>query len=155
MSVLIQLEVDDGFEVDVAALRAVAERAASERDGEGELSIRIAGDDLLRALNRQHRGIDEPTDVLSFPAADDEFPGGDEGPDYLGDIAISLAAARRNAELTGTPLDRELRHLVTHGVLHLLGYEHEGEGDTSRMRGREVELLGEWVNAIWEAPPTH
>ena len=149
----IHLEVDEGIDVSVEALTAAAYAAVSER-ADSELTIRISRDELLQQLNREHRGNDEPTDVLSFPVADDGFPGGAEA-GYLGDVAISVAAARRNAEATGTPLERELRHLVTHGVLHLLGYEHDGVDETARMREREVELLGEWVHAIWDAPPTH
>jgi len=155
----ILVDVDEGLDVDVEGLRGVAANAVSQAERDAvELTVRISGDDLLQQLNREHRGIDEPTDVLSFPAEDDDFPseGGEpKGAPYLGDIAISLAAAKRNAELTGTPLERELQHLVTHGVLHLLGYDHESEAETAAMRAREVELLGEWVHAIWDAPPTH
>lgn len=150
------IEVDEGLDVTIDEFRQLAFDAIPEDQREdAELTIRISGDELLQQLNRDHRGIDEPTDVLSFPAEDDEFPGDPEDSVYLGDIAISVPAARRNAGLTGTPLEREMRHLVTHGVLHLLGYDHESEDDTAAMRAREVELLGEWVHAIWDAPPTH
>jgi probable rRNA maturation factor len=159
MSTSIHVEVDDGLDVPVGDLERVAASAVSEDErDDAELTVRIGGDELLQKLNREHRGLDEPTDVLSFPATDDGFPDPESDSvdgGYLGDIAISLAAAERNAELTGTPLDRELQHLVTHGVLHLLGYDHETEDDTAAMRAREVELLGEWVHAIWDAPPTH
>jgi probable rRNA maturation factor len=168
----VTLEVDPDLAVDNVALRATANAALAAPTPEGNgapedaaLTIRIAGDALLQQLNRDHRGIDEPTDVLSFPAADDDadFPPGEASEDsqasedaaYLGDVAISLPAAQRNSEATGTPLDRELRQLVTHGVLHLLGYDHEAPEDTAAMRAREVALLGDWVNAIWDAPPTH
>jgi len=122
-----------------------------------QIAIRITGDEFLQELNLTHRGIDAPTDVLSFPTGEVHFPAGedDEIDSYLGDIAISVPAMYRNAKLTGTPPDRELRHLVTHGVLHLLGYDHESDENQARMRGREVALLGDWVNAIWDAPPTH
>lgn len=150
------VEVDEGLDVLADDLRRVAVNAIPEDARDlAELTIRISDDSLLQQLNFDHRGIDEPTDVLSFPAADDDFPDSPEESGYLGDIAISLAAAGRNSELTGTPLEQELRHLVTHGVLHLLGYDHESEVDTAAMRAREVELLGEWVHAIWDAPPTH
>jgi len=156
MAAHVSLEVDEGLDVAADDLQHVAVNAIPEDEREiAELGIRITGDELLRQLNRDHRGIDEPTDVLSFPASDDEFPDSPEDGRYLGDIAISLAAAGRNSAITGTPLDRELRQLVTHGVLHLLGYDHESEADTAAMRAREVELLGEWVHAIWDAPPTH
>jgi probable rRNA maturation factor len=160
MSVSVVFEVDEVVDVDVDQLRVAAETAAAEfvdgRDSiDVELTVRLARDALLWRLNREHRGIDEPTDVLSFPAIDDEFPDDPEDATYLGDVAISFPAAQRNVELTGMPLDRELRHLVTHGVLHLLGYDHGSTEDTAAMRAREVELLGDWVHAIWDAPPTH
>ena len=156
MTADISIEVDDGLDVAVDELRAAAAQAIPEDESESAtLTIRIAGDDLLQELNHDHRGIDEPTDVLSFPTGDDEFPRDPDDAGYLGDVVISLAAAGRNAAATGMALDREMRHLVTHGVLHLLGYNHESAEETAAMRGREVELLGDWVNAIWDAPPTH
>ena len=161
MTNCIELDIDDAYTTQVpsADLLALLEEvlAAESVDAAAQLTIRVTGDELLQELNRTHRGIDAPTDVLSFPAEDDDFPPGenDTSDAYLGDIAISVPAVHRNAELTGTPPDRELRHLVTHGVLHLLGYDHESDEDEARMRAREVELLGDWVDAIWDAPPTH
>ena len=150
----VTFDVDEGVDVPLAELRAAADSALDDPAAE-ELTVRITGDDFLQQLNREHRGIDEPTDVLSFPATDDDFPDDEELDGYLGDIAISVPAARRNSELTKTPIERELRHLVVHGVLHLLGFDHETDDDTVLMRAREVELLGDWVHAIWDAPPTH
>jgi probable rRNA maturation factor len=157
------LDVDEPYlnDIPIAELQSLIEEVltAEQVAPEAELTIRLTDDELLHQLNRQHRGIDAPTDVLSFPAEDDGFPVGeateDEEAPYLGDIAISIPAVHRNAEVTGTPPDRELRHLVAHGVLHLLGYEHDSDDEEARMRAREVELLGDWVNAIWDAPPTH
>lgn len=157
----IALDVDDRYadHVPGSELLALLEDilAAESVASEAQLTIRITGDELLQELNRTHRGIDAPTDVLSFPAEDDDFPPSedDEDASYLGDIAISIPALHRNAELTGTPVDRELQHLTAHGLLHLLGYEHDSDEDEARMRAREVELIGDWVNAIWDAPPTH
>ena len=157
----IDLDVDDAYadQVPATELRALLEDvlAAESVAADARLTIRITSDELLRELNRTHRGIDAPTDVLSFPAEEDDFPPGEdnESDSYLGDIAISIPAVHRNAELTATPADRELRHLMTHGVLHLIGYNHESDADEARMRAREIALLGDWVNAIWDAPPTH
>ena len=157
----IELDVDDAYAAQVPSTELLAlledVLAAESVEAAAQLTIRITGDELLQELNRTHRGIDAPTDVLSFPAEDDDFPPGEDGESesYLGDIAISVPAVHRNAQLTGTPPDRELRHLVTHGVLHLLGYDHDSDEDEARMRAREVVLLGDWVNAIWDAPPTH
>lgn len=150
----VTFDVDEGLDVPLEELRVAADSALDDA-GADELTVRITDDELLQQLNREHRGIDEPTDVLSFSAVDDDFPDEEDEGGYLGDIAISLPAARRNSELTGTPIEREVRHLVVHGVLHLLGFDHETDDDTALMRAREVELLGDWVDAIWDAPPTH
>ncbi len=157
----IELEVDDRYadQVPSVALLALLESilVAETVTPDAQLTIRVTDDELLQELNHTHRGIDAPTDVLSFPAEDDDFPTSEDNEDagYLGDVAISIPAVHRNAELTGTPVERELQHLTAHGLLHLLGYEHDSDEDEARMRAREVELLGDWVNAIWDAPPTH
>jgi probable rRNA maturation factor len=157
----IDIDVDNAYanQVPATELRAFLENvlAAESVSANAHLTILISGDKLLQELNHTHRGIDAPTDVLSFPTEEDDFPRGEdyESDSYLGDIAISIPAVHRNAEFTAIPADRELRHLVTHGVLHLLGYDHESDADEARMRAREIELLGDWVNAIWDAPPTH
>lgn len=161
MAICVELDVDRGLEVPRDALiRVVSAALNADEYMHTKLTIRITGDELLQKLNREHRDIDEPTDVLSFPMIDDvgftdDFPGDEDTGRYLGDVVISLPAARRNAELTNTPLDRELSHLVTHGTLHLLGYSHDSETNTAQMRDYEAELLGDWVHAIWNAPPTH
>jgi probable rRNA maturation factor len=154
---VVMIDVDPAYEdrVPSEVLRTLLEGVL---DGEGvasgELTVQVYGDELLHELNLSFRGIDAPTDVLSFPSADDEFPAA-EGDAYLGDVAISVPAAERNAALTGTPFERELRQLAVHGVLHLLGYGHDDDTSEARMRAREVAILGEWVHAIWDAPPTH
>jgi len=86
---------------------------------DGELSILFCGDAEIRGLNREFRGIDKATDVLSFPGG--EGP----GPKTIGDIAISIPYARRQAKKIGNSNERELLFLLVHGVLHLLGYDHE------------------------------
>ena len=96
----------------------------------GEVSIRIAGDALLRRLNREYMGYDQPTDVLSFPSADVDP---DSRARYFGDIAISLPRARAQADEAGHPLRAELQLLVVHGILHLLGYDHTTPTQKRRM----------------------
>jgi len=135
-----------GPPVDLAALEALAERVMEGESiaaGTG-LSVLITGDDEIRDLNRRFLGVDEPTDVLSFPDEADGFvQGADEEP-YLGDIAISVTTAKRQAEQLGHSLDAELAHLLVHGILHLCGYEHEDGGEPERiMRAREEHYLGE------------
>lgn len=104
-----------------------------------ELSVLLTTDEGIRDLNREFRGKDRPTDVLSFPAGD-PLPG---EPPSLGDLAISLDTARRVAEQEGRTLAAELSRYVVHGLLHLLGYDHEAsEEEARRMAEKEEALLG-------------
>ena len=97
-------------------------------------------DERMRLLNRDFRGKDKPTDVLSF-GWDDLTNGGDEA--YLGDIVISVETARRQAERRRSTLDNELRVLTLHGFLHLLGYDHEtDDGEMRRIEYRLRRRLG-------------
>jgi len=100
-------------------------------------TVRLTSDRELRRLNAVYRGKDQVTDVLSFPGA-----GGPDGT-HLGDVAISLPAARRQARAAGHPVARELRILALHGALHCLGYDHES--DDGAMRALEVRLRRRWL----------
>lgn len=104
------------------------------------LSILLADDEQLRLLNRDFRQLDQPTDVLSFPAGGDVplLPG---EPPYLGDIAISLPYAARQAAQAGHDLAGELQLLTIHGVLHLLGYDHETEAEKGEMWAAQTAVL--------------
>jgi probable rRNA maturation factor len=95
----------------------------------GDLSVAIVSDRRMRALNRQFRGKDAVTDVLSFPAQDRGF---------LGDIVIAAGVSKRQAREAGHSVQTELRVLALHGLLHLLGYDHEG--DDGRMARAEARL---------------
>ena len=103
------------------------------------LAVRFTGDRGMRRVNRQFRGKDTTTDVLSFPGA--------EGPEgwHLGDVLISVPAARRQAEERGEPAEREVRRLILHGLLHCLGHDHETDGGT--MRRLERRLARRWLEA--------
>jgi probable rRNA maturation factor len=93
-------------------------------------------DPTIHALNRQYRGKDKPTDVLSFPLADEIQPF------LLGDVAISLDTAARQAQRRGHPLQEELQLLLIHGILHLLGYDHEvSRSEAIRMHRKEREVM--------------
>jgi probable rRNA maturation factor len=106
-----------------------------------ELSISLVTDRAIRRLNRTWRKKDKPTDVLSFPAG--ELPRGTPGPRQLGDVVISLDTARRQArEYKRTP-EAEVARYLAHGLLHLLGYDHERPRDAQRMARLEEQLLGE------------
>jgi probable rRNA maturation factor len=95
----------------------------------GAVTIALASDQRVRALNRQYRGKDRPTDVLSFPA---------DEPGLLGDVVIAIGVATRQARAAGHTLATELRVLALHGLLHLLGYDHED--DDGRMARVEARL---------------
>ena len=109
----------------------VAPRAAR-----GDMALALVGDAKMRALNRQFRGVDRPTDVLSFPAGADGG-GGAPGRRWLGDVVIATGVARRQARARGCPLDVEYRRLALHGLLHLLGYDHtRDDGEMERLERR-------------------
>ncbi len=106
----------------------------------GELSIVLCDDTFIHDLNRQWRGKDAPTDVLSFAMGEGEDA--DLNPEILGDLVISLDTCARQAAELGHAPERELRVLLVHGLLHLLGYDHEESPEEAvEMRAREAELL--------------
>jgi probable rRNA maturation factor len=105
-----------------------------------ELSVLFVDDRAMRTLNRQYRGKDKTTDVLSFSLREGAFPR--VQPDVLGDIVIAVPTAARQAAEAGHPLGREIEVLLVHGLLHLLGYDHErGSDEARRMKRRELQLL--------------
>ena len=122
--------------VSPARLRRVLSGAAEALRVSGEISLVLAGDRLLRRLNRDYRGKDRPTDVLSFP--------GDGGEAGLGDVVISVATAGRNARRLRRSLLQELDVLALHGFLHVLGHDHETDGGTMDRLERRLRkrLLG-------------
>lgn len=115
-----------------AWLAAVAPRRAA-----GEVAIALVSDARMRALNRAYRGGDYATDVLSFPADPPEMAGETRS---LGDLVIATGVARRQAKAAGHPLGTELRVLALHGLLHLLGYDHDTPEDSGRMARAETRL---------------
>lgn len=132
--------------IDLVALEELAERVmAGENVPEPTgLSVLITGDEEISEMNRRFLGNDGPTDVLSFPDEAGDFVQGIADQEYLGDIAISLETAQRQAVAVGHSLDAEVAHLLVHGILHLCGYEHEEGGEPARrMRAREEHYLGD------------
>ena len=119
------------------AVSAVLER---ETKAPAEVSVLLADDALVTTLNRDYRGQDRPTNVLSFPAGDPAWPGPPE-PALLGDVVVALDTVRREAEAEGRPLADHLTHLLVHGTLHLLGYDHASDDEAQTMEALEVELL--------------
>lgn len=105
-----------------------------------EVSVTVVDDETIREMNREHRGINRPTDVLSFPMFDEDFDDGEAC--VLGDVVISLERACLQAEQYGHSLKREVAFLTVHSVLHLLGYDHEeGKAEESEMFEKQEAVL--------------
>ncbi|HWW24907.1 MAG TPA: rRNA maturation RNase YbeY [Caulobacter sp.] len=111
--------------------------AHEDIDGNG-IVILLADDDSVQALNRDFRQKDYPTNVLSFPSAQDPV-GNPEG--QIGDIVLAFGVCQREAAEQGKPLAHHLQHLVAHGVLHLLGYDHQDDAEAEAMEAFEREIL--------------
>lgn len=107
---------------------------------EGELSILLVDDEAIKDLNRRYLKRNRPTNVISFPMREGEMS--HLHPEVLGDIVVSLETAKREAEMMGIPFEKRLLMLLIHGLLHLLGYDHEGPREEARrMEKKERELL--------------
>ncbi|MEE0413255.1 MAG: rRNA maturation RNase YbeY, partial [Gemmiger sp.] len=113
-------------------------------DGPAEISVTFVDNNRIHELNREYRGKDSATDVLSFPLGENgEYDiDEDNGCKLLGDIVISMERAMEQAELYGHSLQREVAYLTVHSMLHLLGYDHEAGGlEAVRMREKEEAVL--------------
>lgn len=143
---IIELQTEaDASGIDTLALERLAVRAL-EVEGvatPAELSILLADDSTVRELNRQYRDTDATTDVLSFSQSEgDAFTRPDGAAQHFGDVIISLDTARRQAIEYKLELQDEVSHLLTHGILHLLGFDHDQPEDAAAMRLQEDEILG-------------
>ena len=123
--------------------RAIAAAAATDASTAGaEVAIMLTDDAGIRTLNRDWRGIDKPTNVLSFPAP--LLPRRDDAaPRALGDIAIAFETTRAEAEAEHKPFANHLSHLAVHGFLHLIGYDHENDADAEEMEALERQILAQ------------
>ncbi|MDB5673831.1 MAG: rRNA maturation RNase YbeY [Sphingomonas bacterium] len=140
---------------DWEALADRAARAAMERTPQGELltadatieiSIRLADDDEVRTLNAQYRHKDKPTNVLSFPMIQPDLldtvtTNSDDGEVLLGDIVLAHGVCAREAEQRGISITDHAAHLIVHGTLHLLGYDHLGDDEAEAMEAIEIDAL--------------
>lgn len=141
----INIHIDNlsDFEIAADALIAIAERALTVCEIENaEVSIVINTDEAVQSLNRNYRGVDAPTDVLSFETQNDNddfvVPGEEH---YLGDIVIAAPTANRQAAAMGHTLIEEISLLVVHGILHLLGYDHLTPDEKSKMWALQAQIL--------------
>lgn len=152
MSVLIdnrQNKVDINSELEAMVEKVVQKTLEEEVEGDYEVSISFVDNEEIRQLNKQYRDKDSATDVLSFPLM--EFEETDENYEneeeyvqedkLLGDIVISLEKAKEQAEEYGHSFERELAFLVTHGILHLLGMDHEDEDEEKEMISKQDRIL--------------
>ncbi len=117
-------------EVCETALRA----AADQKQASGEVSVLLTNDNEIQTLNRDWRGKDKPTDVLSFPASELDAP-------FLGDIAVSLGVTQKDAEARNISVDQHLSHLLIHGLMHLLGHDHKDDTEAAEMESLEIAAL--------------
>ncbi len=133
---------DGGLAVWLASIAPA--RAVRPRSGQaaGDVAIALVPDARMRGFNRQYRRKDSVTDVLSFPVAAGRRASGPESPAarFLGDIVIATGVARRQARDAGHSYQTELRVLALHGLLHLLGYDHDRRDDRGRMARAEARL---------------
>lgn len=145
-SVAIDVMVEAGAWADETGLAKIAARIVAAtlaelglRAGDSELSLVFTDDAHIRALNAGWRGKDKPTNVLSFPA----FPPrkGAPLPPMLGDVILAFETVRDEARLEEKPFDHHLSHLLVHGLLHLLGYDHETDEDAEEMEALERQVL--------------
>lgn len=140
----VELIEDDGDWSDLVDAQSLVGRAASaaaQATGRalqpGLVSVALSSDSHVAALNERFRGKAKPTNVLSFPAG----AGAPEG--HLGDIVIARETVEREAHEQGVPVVHHVQHLVVHGILHLLGYDHTTAADAERMEALEIEILSE------------
>ena len=136
----------DDLLAEFSALSAhVLDHIDVETGGEGIcLGLLLADDAHICALNARFRGIERPTNVLSFPEPDDvpvNREAVDQGPEFVGEIAIAFETTEREAKELGIPFRDHLTHLFVHGVMHLLGYDHETESDAVEMEAMESAIL--------------
>lgn len=126
--------IDALGDADALAASCFAAAASIEPRIKGGAALLLAGDAALQDLNRRFRGQDKPTNVLSFPAGP-----GSEG--FLGDIAIAFETCRREAEEQSIAFRDHVAHLIVHGLLHLVGWEHEADDEAERMERLETRIL--------------
>jgi probable rRNA maturation factor len=135
---MIHTESEFDFPAIIIERAARAALTHQRKSPEADISIVLTGDSRLRELNRDYRGIDAPTDVLSFPASESDP---ETGAAYLGDILISIPRAKAQAKAAGHALEAEVQLLVVHGVLHLLGHDHARTGEKKKMWKAQAQIL--------------
>lgn len=152
------IEIDEEFQKHLGEewLQGLVESCLTARglDSEAELSLLITSDETVRDLNQRYRGINETTDVLSFALTEGEnsdstiFITPPDGILHLGEVIISYPQAAKQAKDNSHRIEQELALLIIHGVLHLLGYDHDEPDREREMRKLEQEILGSAVKKL-------
>lgn len=139
ISIETSIEAGDWPDVAEALDRAATEAWSVAGDGNpAAVAVALTDDEGIRQLNRDFRQKDRATDVLSFPAGEPLLP---EGQAFLGDIALALEFIRREADLENKRFEDHLSHLFVHGLLHLIGYDHETAAEAAVMENLERDIL--------------
>lgn len=143
MTFTIEVQNDENFAVDTSCLRQAAQTVLVRHDVDADsaLTVVITTDEAVQALNKHHRQIDAPTDVLSFPS--DPLPPelADEEEAYLGDVVIAYPYTKAQAEREGHDVGDSLALMVIHGTLHLLGYDHDTPENRAEMWAEQAAAL--------------
>ena len=145
MNVDVQLASDAAGIPSIDTVQGWVERTVRATDPErgAEVSVRIVDEPEMRTLNREYRDQDEPTNVLAFPAGDAGFMPPGETP-LLGDVVVCAGVVACEADEQGKPLEHHWAHMLVHGTLHLLGYDHVGEEQAETMEALERRILDEF-----------
>jgi len=145
---LLEIVLETGDWPDIGALRALARRVCREVVADGltgdeklEATLAFSSDSRVRDLNQQFRGKDMPTNILSFPAPEPLNSAFLDEAGYLGDIVIARETIEREAAEQAIPFEHHFAHLVAHGLLHLLGYDHETDEGAEKMESAETRVL--------------
>ncbi|HVZ54762.1 MAG TPA: rRNA maturation RNase YbeY [Pseudolabrys sp.] len=138
LDVQVQSPLWDSEPAAIDTVHAAIAAAAKTAPATGEMSVALTDDAAVRTLNRDWRGIDKPTNVLSFPASAPKIKG---MPALLGDVIVAYETLAREAAEENKPVLHHLAHLVVHGYLHLLGYDHQTDSEAEAMEGIEREIL--------------
>ncbi len=133
--------------IEKCVIAALAKCKTDTKGRPAELSIVLSNNDHVQELNRDYREKDKPTNVLSFPALESDEPGHvvlEPGPIHLGDIVLAFGVVQAEAEEQNISFEDHLSHLIIHGVLHLIGYDHMDDEEAEEMEALEIALLNDF-----------
>jgi len=132
--------ISSDSKIELSSLKKLAQKILKDLGEKGDLNIILVPDSFMRKLNQRYTNRKGTTDVLSFSFQENKTPKDKRA--FLGEVYISVERIREQAEDYQVPFDQELRRLVAHGTLHLLGYEHKGKKDQEKMRKKEEGYIG-------------